>query len=315
MIKILKKVDGQLVELDQVEVGCWVNIYPPFTQENLQEIATDFDVPLDFLADSLDRDERSRYETDEEVDLVVLNTPIVNDGKIANESMYLTIPLGIISKPEYVITISKFENLVIDHFLTKNLKNFDPADQSKFTLQIFDRNVYYFLYFLRQINNKRNSFETEIYRSSRNKELKQILDLQKGLVYFVTNLRANELMMNKIRRTDFLRIREDEEKVDFLDDVIIDNSQASEMADIYTNILNGTMDAFASIISNNLGRIVQRLTAVTIVLMVPTLIASFYGMNVDLPLQNYPHAFTVIIIITIILSLVLGRFFMKKRWF
>ena len=319
MIKILKKEGRNLVEIQELEKGCWVNIYPPFSKENLEEIAELHNLPLDFLTDSLDRDEQSRFESEEEADLVVVNTPILNNDLIDNEALYLTIPIGIISKPDYIITICSFENRVIDDFLNNRIKGFKPEDQSLFTLQLFNRNVYYFQYYLKEINNKRYSFESEIYRSSRSKDLKRLLDLQKSLIYFVTNLRSNDLMMNKLRRTDFLKIRESEKKGDFLEDIVVDSAQAVQMADIYTNILNGTMDSFASIISNNLGIVVQRLTAVTIVLMVPTLLASFYGMNIRLPLQEgYEHSylpFIVIIGLSLLLSLILGWFFMKKRWF
>lgn len=318
MIQILKKEGDKLVEVQQPAVGCWVNIYPPFNRENLEQMAKEFDVPMDFLVDSLDMDERSRYESDEDVDLVVLNTPLRNDNILEGEAaLYLTVPIGIVSKPDYIITISTFKNSVIDDFLNNKIKGFNPEDQSLFTLQLFNRNVQYFQYYLREINNKRYSFEREIYRSSRNKELKNFLNLQKSLVYFVTNLRANELMMNKIRRTNFLKINGNEEKEELLEDIIIDNNQASEMADIYTNIVNGMMDAFASIISNNLGTNVQRLTVVTIVLAVPTLIASFYGMNIRLPLQEGISGslvpFYVILAISIILSALFGWFFFKKR--
>ena len=245
----------------------------------------------------------------------VLNTPIYNDNIIQDESLFLTIPIGIISKEEYIITISPYKNRVIDHFLENRTKSFKPADQKHFILDIFDRNVYFFLYYLRDINRQRNIFEKEIYISSRNRDLKKVLDLQKSLVYFVTNLRANGLLMMKIKRIDFLKIRQDEDNSDFLDDIIVDNLQASEMSDIYTNIIKGTMDAFASIISNNLNVVMQRLTAVTIILMVPTLVASFYGTNVSLPLENHPHAFFIIMVVSIMLSAIVAYFFLKKKWF
>jgi len=315
MIQILKKEAKKLIEINSVEKGCWVNIYPPFTTENLEEIAKEHEIPYDFLVDSLDRDEISRYDSEDDVDLIVLNTPIYNDDIIEDESLFLTIPIGIISKDEYIITISPYKNRVIDHFLENRTKTFNPADQQHFVLDIFDRNVYYFLYYLREINRQRNVFEKEIYISSRNSDLKKVLNLQKSLVYFVTNLRANGLLMMKVKRIDFLNIRHNEDKSDFLDDIIVDNSQASEMSDIYTNIINGTMDAFASIISNNLNVVMQRLTAVTIVLMVPTLVASFYGMNIGLPLEKHPHAFFILMVVSVILSAIVGYFFLKKKMF
>lgn len=315
MIQILKREGRKLIELEAVEQGCWVNIYPPFTTEALEKLAEEHDIPYDFLIDSLDRDEVSRYDYEDDVDWIVINTPIYNDSLIEDESFFFTVPIGIISKKDYIITISPYKNRVIDHYLENRTKSFNPANQSNFVLDIFDRNVYYFLYYLREINRQRNVFEKEIYISSKSSDLKKVLNLQKSLVYFVTNLRSNGLLMTKIKRIDFLKIKHDEDMSDFLEDVIVDNSQASEMANIYTNIINGTMEAFASIISNNLNVVMQRLTAVTIVLMIPTLIASFYGMNVDLPFSHGPNAFAFIIIMAIIMSATVTYFFLQKKWF
>ena len=179
------------------------------------------------------------------------------------------------------------------------------------------KNVNYYIQTLKKINNKRNIIEKELYDSSRNQELSKMLNLQKSLVYFLTNLRANEQVMMKVQRTNQLQFdKEDEMAHDYFQDIIIDNSQALEMANVYTNILNGTMDAFASIISNNLNNVMKRLTAVTIILMVPTLIASFYGMNVTtLPLAKTPLAFSIIVIGSILLSIAVFWFFMRKRFF
>lgn len=315
MVTIVKNEAGELMNIDQVEEGCWVNIYPPFNHEKLKQLSQDHDVPLDFLTDSIDIDERSRYEREDEVKLIVFNIPVKNEGITETDAAYITIPIGIIQKPEYLITISAFKNPVIDQFLNFTIKNFKPYDQANFILQIFDRSVYFYLGYLKQINNLRYSFEKELYHSSRNKELNNLMNIQKSLVYFVTNLRANELVMMKMQRTDFLNISGDEEKVDFFSDIIIDNSQAMEMSDIYSKVLNGTMDAFASIISNNLNNVVKRLTSVTIVLMVPTLVASFYGMNVHLPFENMPMAFVIIVVISIVLSVMLFWFFLRNRWF
>ncbi|MGB1018817.1 MAG: magnesium transporter CorA family protein [Chitinophagales bacterium] len=314
MISILKKEGTKLITLDKVEKGCWVNIYPPFTTESLVELAKEHEIPYDFLVDSLDRDEVSRYDSEDDVDWVVINTPIYNDNLIEDESFFFTIPIGIISKKDYIITISPYKNRVVDHFLENRTKTFNPDQQSHFVLDLFDRNVYYFLYYLREINRQRNVFEKEIYISSKSSDLKKVLNLQKSLVYFVTNLRSNGLLMTKVKRVDFLKIKYDDEESDFLEDIIVDNSQASEMANIYTNILNGTMEAFASIISNNLNVVMQRLTAVTIVLMVPTLVASFYGMNVDLPFQKQPNAFLYIMLASVFFSSIVAYFFMKKKW-
>lgn len=317
MIEIFRKQNDELIKIEKVEPECWINVYPPFSHENLETISKDLDIPLDFLTDSLDIDERSRYEKEDNVRLVVLNTPIVNEDELFadNHALYVTIPIGIILLDDKILTISSYHNPVIDSFINKRIKNFDPADRAKFVIQLFDRNVYYFLHYLKQINIKRNIFEDELYNSSRNKELSQLMNLQKSLVYFVTTLRANELMMMKMQRTDFLEIEKDEDISDFLQDVVVDNSQALEMSNVYTNILNGTMDAFASIISNNLNMVMKRLTSVTIVLMVPTLVASFYGMNVDLPLAQNSYAFIFTLLISFSLAAILVWFFLRKKWF
>ena len=317
MIDIYKKIDGQIEKVDNPEQDCWINIYPPFNHKNLEDICSKLDVPIDFLQDSLDIDERSRFEVEDDVKLIVLNTPIINESELeeGNEAIYITIPVAIILPKNMILTISSFENPVIESFLNKRVKNFDPTNRSHFILQIFDRSVYYFLHYLKQINNRRHIIEEELITSSRNKELTQLLTIQKSLVYFVTTLKSNELVMMKIHRIDFLGIKENEDLSDLLEDAIIDNSQALEMSNVYTNILNGTMDAFASLISNNLNMVMRRLTSVTIVLMVPTLVASFYGMNVDLPMQDKPLAFMFTLMLSASLSFLLIWIFMRKHWF
>lgn len=315
MIRYYSKVDGRLRELKEPDAGTWVNISPPFTHEELEEVAQQFEIPLDFLTDSLDIDERSRYEREDEVRLIVVNTPILNETEEENDAIYITVPIGIILTMEHVITITSFKNPVLQLFLDDKVKNFDPADESQFVLQIFEQNVFRFLICLKKLNLKRNLIEQELYDSSRNKELKQLLSIEKSLVYFVNSLSSNELLKMKINRTDFLQIRMDEDKADLFEDIIIDNSQALEMSNVYTNILNGTMDAYGSIISNNLNITIRRLTLITIILMVPTLIASFYGMNLNLPFDDHPYATYYIIVISIVLSLLVAWYFQRKRLF
>lgn len=315
MLRFLTKSEGRLKELADAETGCWINIYPPFSQEELEEVALRFDVPLDFLTDSLDIDERSRYEREEEVKLIVVNTPVLNESEEHTDTIFITVPLGIILTPEHVITITSFENPVIQAFLDDKIKNFDPKDEAMFVLQLFEQNVYRFLNCLKQLNVKRNLIEQELFDSSRNKELRQLLSIEKSLVYFVNTLSTNELLKMKMKRSDLLGIRDDEEKMDLFEDIIIDNSQALEMANVYTNILNGTMDAYGSIISNNLNITIRRLTLVTIILMVPTLIASIYGMNVQLPFDKHPFTVYFIISISLVMSLLLAWYFQRKRLF
>ncbi|MEO1516163.1 MAG: magnesium transporter CorA family protein [Bacteroidota bacterium] len=315
MIQYLLKIDGQLQSLDESRPGCWINISPPFNQEELEKVSRQFDLPLDFLTDSLDIDERSRYEREEDIRLIVVNTPILNESDREDEAVYITIPIGIILTVDHTITITSHHNPVLQLFLDQKVKNFDPSDEQLFVLQILEQNVYRFLTCLKKLNLKRNLIERELYNSSRNKELRQLLSIEKSLVYFVNTLSSNELLKMKMKRSDFLKLRSDEDKVDLFEDIIIDNSQALEMSNVYTNILNGTMEAYASIISNNLNVVIQRLTLVTIILMVPTLVASFYGMNVPLPFENSPYAMYAIMILSIVVSLLLAWWFRRKRLF
>lgn len=315
MIRYYAKVDGRLKELDTPEIGCWVNISPPFTHEELEEVAQQFEIDLDFLTDSLDIDERSRYEKEDDIRLIVINTPILNEAEKENDATYITVPIGIILTIDHLITITSFENPILQRFLDGKVKNFDPANESRFVLQIFEQTVYRFLTCLKKLNMKRNVIERELYDSSRNKELKQLLSIEKSLVYFVNSLSSNELLKMKMKRTDFLNIRADEDQTDLFEDIIIDNSQALEMANVYTNILNGTMDAYGSIISNNLNLTIRRLTLITIILMVPTLIASFYGMNVPIPFMESGFTVYGIIIASVLSSLLVAWYFQRKRLF
>ncbi len=316
MVRYYAKERGQLKELPGPEVSCWVNVSPPFTPEELDEVAQQFDIPLDFLTDPLDMDERPRYERDEERRAVILSTPILNPFEEDIDAIFITVPLGIVVTIEHVITITSHENPVLNLFLDNKVKNFDPADDQLFVLQIMEQTVYRFLNCLKQLNQKRNLIEKELYFSSRNQELKNLLSIEKSLVYFVSSLSDNELLKMKMKRTDFLHLGNDEEKTDLFEDIIIDNSQAQQMANMYTNILNGTMDAYGSIISNNLNLTIKRLTTITIILMVPTLVASFIGMNVDLPFDPHsPLSFFLILVVSFVSSVGLGWYFQRKNLF
>ena len=315
MVQYIAKVDGQVARLEEPASGCWINIMPPFDHEELEEIAQRYEIPIDFLTDPLDLDERSRYEREEDVRLIIVNTPLLNELEEEIDAIFITVPVGIILTPDYFLTITSFENPILKRFADGKVKNFDPEDERLFVLQIFEQTVLRYLNCLKQLNLKRNLIEQELYDSSRNRELKQLLSIEKSLVYFVNSLSANELLKMKMKRTDFLNIRNDEDLTDLFEDIIIDNSQALEMANVYTNILNGTMDAYSSIISNNLNVVIQRLTLITIMLMVPTLVASFYGMNVGLPFQESPYAFPLIILLALVISALLGWYFLRKRLF
>ncbi|MFM8449993.1 MAG: magnesium transporter CorA family protein [Haliscomenobacter sp.] len=315
MVRYYAKTAGKLEELDQPQPGCWVNISPPYNLEELEEAAIQLEVPLDFITDSLDVDERSRYETEDEVRLILVSSAVVNEAEDEDDALYKTVPIGIILTPEVIITVTSMVNPMLQRFLDNKVKNFDPANESQFILQIMEQNVYRFLSFLKKLDLQRNLIEQELYHSSRNRELKRLLSIEKSLVYFVNSLSANDLLKMKMKRTDFLCIRDDEEKMDLFEDIIIDNGQALEMANVYSNILSGTMDTYASIISNNMNVTIHRLTMVTIFIAVPTFITSFFGMNVPIPFSENRFAILFILLISALISFLIVWYFQRKRMF
>ncbi len=312
MIQYFQKEGAGIVEVERAQAD-WIHVSAPLDNSELEYIAQLENIPLDFLTDSLDIDERSRYEREDGLRLIVINTPVPNADEKESDALYITAPIGMILLEDRILTISAMENAIITKFLKGRVKNFDPKDQRKFVLQLFEQTVFQFLDGLKKLNLKRNLIEKELYNSSRNKELQQLLRIEKSLVYLMNSLSDNDLLNQKMRRSDFLGIRNDEEYQDLFEDIIIDNSQALEMANVHTNILSGTMEAYASIISNNLNIVIHKLTIITIILMVPTLVASFYGMNLaHLPLKDTPGAFYIIIAISLLLGFLLILVFRRN---
>lgn len=312
MIQYFKNINSQTVEIAKPENGIWVNLVPPFKEEEFLELAEELDIPIEFLRDSLDIDERPRFELADNVKFVVIKTPAENNSFNDSDALYITIPICIILTHNHIVTVNSFDNGAIKKFLGSFQKR-HPDKKNIMVLKIFEKIVQNFLEFLKQINHQRNLFEQKLYDSNRNEELLNLMRIQKSLVYFVTALRSNELLMIKLERTNFLGLTEEEKEI--LSDLIVDTSQALEMANIYTNILSSTMDAFASIISNNLNNVMKRLTSITIILSLPILVTGIYGMNVALPYQNSPHAFYIPVILSVSISIIIGWYFLKKKLF
>ncbi|NML40444.1 magnesium transporter CorA family protein [Chitinophaga sp. G-6-1-13] len=312
MIQYFKNIDSKTVAIQAPENDAWVNITPPLKQAEFEQLSEALDIPLDFLTDSLDIDEKSRYELENNVKLIVIKTPTENNSINESDAYYITIPIVIILTHNQILTVNSFDNAAIKRFLD-TFHNRSPEKRNMMVLKIFEKVVVNFLDYLKEINQRRNMLEAKLYDSNRNEELLAIMRIQKSLVYFVTALRSNELLLMKLERTNFLGLNEDEKE--FLHDLIVDTSQALEMANIYTNILSSTMDAFASIISNNLNVVMKRLTSITIILTFPMLVASIYGMNVELPYQHSIHAFYIPIILSIVISVIISMYFMKRKWF
>ncbi len=294
MVQFFKIVDHQTIAIDKPSDGTWVNVLPPLRQEEFSELSEELEIPIDFLKDSLDIDERSRYELSDNVKLIVIKTPTENNSFNESDAFYITIPICIILTHGQIVTVNSFENEAIKKFLN-SFQNRHPDKKNMMALKVFEKITMNFQEYLKEINHRRNILEQKLYDANRNEELLQLMRIQKSLVYFVTALRSNELLMIKMARTDFLGLNEEEK--DFLDDLIIETSQALETAHTYTNILSSSLDAFASIISNNQNEVLKRLTTLTIFLSIPVLIASIYGMNVPLPFQHSPYAFWIPVMI------------------
>ena len=315
MVQYFIKQAGKLVVIDAPQANCWINITPPIDMKELEMLSETFEVPLDFFTDPLDADERARYEREEDARLILLNSAIHTDSDSENEAIYITVPLGIILVSDIVMTISAVENPIIELLLGQKVRNFDPSDEKQVVLQLMNLNIQRFLLCLRKLNIKRNLTEQELHASTRSNDLKQLLRIQKSLVYFVNSLSANELLKMKIKRTNFLGINGDEDKMDFFEDIIIDSSQALEMANVHTNILNSTMGSYSTIISNNLNEVIQRLTLITIIIAIPTLLSSFYGMNVPVPLGESPYAFFIILVFAALVAGVMVLFLRRNQLF
>ena len=298
--------------MDQPENGTWVNILPPFKQEEFTDIADKLDVPIEFLQDSLDIDERPRFEESDNVRLIVIKTPTENNSFNDSDAYYVTIPICIILTHHHIVTVNSFENGAIKKFLN-TFQNRHPDKRNMMVLKIFEKVTQAFIEYLKEINHRRNILEQRLYEANRNEELFELMRIQKSLVYLVTALRSNELLLIKMERTNMLGLTEEERE--FLSDQIVDMSQALEMANIYTNILSSTLDAFASIIANNQNVVLKRLAGITIILQFPVLVASIYGMNVPIPYDDSPHAFYIPIILALSISILMAWFFVKKKWF
>lgn len=311
MINYFKIIEHQTIAIEKPEAGSWVNVLPPLKTEEFNELSESLDIPIDFLKDSLDIDERSRYEIDDNVKLVVIKTPTENNSFNESDAYYITIPICIILTHNQIVTVNSFENEAIKKFLN-SFQNRHPDKKNMMVLKIFEKVTTNFQEYLKEINQRQNALEQKLYAANRNEELLQLMRIQKSFVYFITALRSNELLMMKIRRTNILQLNEDE--IDFLDDLIVETSQALEMANTYTNILNSTLDAFASIISNNQNEVLKRLSTLTIFLSVPVLIASIYGMNVPIPYKDTHYAFWVPVLLAfLILAFVAWNYWKRTR--
>lgn len=313
MVKIFKTAESGVLQIENFEPGCWVAMTNP-TAEELHEVATRYDIDATDMRAPLDEEERSRIDVEDNYTLILVDIPTIEERN--EKDWYGTIPLSIVLCNDTIITVCLEDTPVLTAFMDGRVRNFYTHMKTRFIFQILYRNATLYLNYLRIIDRRSDSIEQKLHEATRNKELIELLELEKSLVFFTTSLKANEIVLEKLLK--FSAIKKYPEDEDLIEDVIVENKQAIEMANIYSGILNGTMDTFASVISNNQNSVMKFLTTITIVLSIPTMIASFYGMNVksfSMPFADSKWGFPIVIGISLIISLIIAFIFRKKDLF
>lgn len=308
MITILKSTDLGLEPIEGLADGTWVNLVNPGMDE-VRSLTEEYQIPHDFLTSPLDLDERARSEREENALLIVLRIPFHQQGA---DVPFSTMPLGIVITDRVIITVSKFPNTIIEELGIVRTRGMSTTKRNRFVLQLFLKSAQKYLFYLREINRQVEILEDRLQMSLQNKEVLELLKYQKSLTYFTTALKSNELMMDRLQRSRIFHMYPDDE--DLLEDVLTEIAQAIEMTKISSDILSQMMDAFASIISNNLNVVMKFLATVTIIIALPTLITSIYGMNVDLPFQDADFAFWIAMGASVALMGATAWLFIRMDW-
>lgn len=322
-MKVYRTSNGRIVEESSLEgKDLWIELVNP-SEEEINLVSSQFDIRIDFLKASLDYDESSRIEVENQQILILVNMPIVEHEEMP--VMFNTVPLGMIITEEMLVTVSLEENQLAHDFI-KSHPEYNTDNRTRLALELLYNIARLFLKYLKDIDKRSVEIEQGVKKSLRNEELIKLLNLEKSLVYFTTSLRSNEFVLERFRRFYLKRARDKEVKLtkeildineedeEFLEDVIVENKQAIDMADIYSNILGNTMDAFATIISNNLNIVMKFLAIITLVLAIPTIVTSYYGMNIALPYQKSPLAYLGIIVISCIVMVIVAYILIKKKY-
>jgi magnesium transporter len=310
MIEIFKNTINGLESLQKVVEGCWINICAPTTDEIDQ--LTSLGIPQDFITYPLDDDERPRIEREDDGSmLVVIRVPEFQGQGV--DVPYTTTPLGIILTANYIMTVSSEPDEIIHQFLTGRTKRFSTSKRNRFLLLILLQTATTYLSQLREINKIVDNLEDQLQQSMRNKGVMDLLKYNKSLVYFITALRSNQLVLERLQRSQFFTMYPEDE--DLLEDVITENQQGIETASVASNILSKMLDTFSNIISNNLNSVMKFLASVTIVLSIPTMVTSYFGMNVPFAFDTNPMAHWGIFAGIVVISVVVVAIFMKRDWF
>jgi len=307
MLCIYKTNEEHLEELQSFEKGCWIHLVNP-NEEEINTVCEAMTLEPDLIRAALDEEERAHIDYEDGTTMIVVDIPTVTaEGKAF---VYSTLPLGIIFNDDSIVTVCLQETPIVNDFIEGRVRGFFTYKKTRFVLQMLYRNATKFLQYLKQIDKASYRVQNELHKSMKNKELIQLLSLEKSLVYFSTSLTSNEMVLDKMLKMDYVKKYQDD--TELLEDVIVENKQAIEMCNIYRDILSGTMDAFASVISNNLNIVMKFLAALTIVFSAPTLVAALWGMNVPVPFTKSPYGFAIVCGIGLVAT-VISILFLKKR--
>ncbi|NWG05246.1 MAG: magnesium transporter CorA family protein [Chloroflexi bacterium] len=308
MLTIYKTTEQGLEQLDSIANGTWVKAIDP-TAEEVQQLV-DWGIDADYINYSLDLDEMPRMERDEDYTFILIRIP---HSQLDSDVPYITIPLGILIKGNMIVTICKHDKEMFKVLANGKYRLLKTGKRYRFALYIFLETATRYLTHLREINRKTEAIEDQLQKSTRNREVLELLKYQKSLTYFATALRSNEVMMERVQRTQIFNYYEEDQ--DLLEDVLTENQQAIQMTSINTEILSSMMDAFASIISNNLNGVMKALAALTIIVSLPGTVAAFFGMNVALPGEGHPLAFVAVFGIALLMTAIATFIFYKRDWF
>ena len=309
MLRVFKTSDdGTLEKLKNIETNTWIDLVEP-TEEEIKEVVEKTDIPANLLIKLLDSDEVARIEKEDDATLIIIDVPYVIDKKIKNK--YSTLPLGIISYKNYLVTIAVKETEVVQDVMENRVKSVFTMKKSRFLIQILHRVATLYLKYLKEINLEIEAKDKHLINATNNKYLLQLMNIQKSLVYFVTSLKSNDIILEKLEKGNLIEFYE--EDMDVLEDAIIENRQGIETSLIYREIVASLQETYSGVISNNLNEIMKFLAGITIVFSIPTMIASFMGMNVPLGhLANNDYSFMFIMSISIFSAFVIALILKKK---
>ena len=302
--------NGFLEKTDEIKKGCWINLDKP-TEQEISEICEKVNIEQDFIRYALDYEEKPRIDIEDKDNTKLFIIDVPKMKKVDGVYTYYTIPIGmIVVRDDIFITVNVESNQIIDKFKKGQVRGFLTYKKSRFILQVLYENAVHYLTYLKRLSKEKQSTEEALKKSMKNQDLMNLLNIQNSLVYFETSLKANEVVMEKTLRGKIIKLYDEDE--DILEDAIIENKQAMEMTQIYSNIIEGSMETYGSMISNNLNVVMKFLTSITIFLAVPTMISGYWGMNVPVPFTGSTVSFWIIVGFSILLTVIIGIWLKKK---